>query len=115
MKNFLRRLGRTRFMILLFVLILAANYCYNGFQGLITATIGCCLGMLIYDWKEYKPRIIKFLRRRTKFQLNVMVKSIILIPIAIWCFWYAGWLGVAGAIIGVCVGELICRRFLNLK
>ncbi len=115
MKNFLRRLGRTRFMLLLFVLILAANYCYNGFKGLIIATFGCCLGMLIYDWKEYKPRIIKFLRRRTNFQLNVMVKSIILLPIMAASFYYYGWRGVLGSILGIFIGEFICRRFLNLK
>ena len=113
MRNFLRRLGRTRFMILLFILIVAANYCYNGWRGIIIATLGCCTGVLIYDWKDYKPRIIRFLKRRTKFQLNVMIKSIILIPIMAASFYYVGWRGLIASFVGVAIGELICRRLFK--
>lgn len=109
MKNFLRRLGRTRFMILSFTLLAVVNYWYGGWLGVLAAAIGWCIGALIYDWKEYKPRIIKFFRHNTNFK----VKTIIFIPIATWCVYQAGWRGFLVAIAGWCVGELICRRFFK--
>lgn len=113
MRNFLRRLGRTRFLILLLVILGAICFYRNGWLGLSAALIGWCLGVLIYDWKDYKPRIIRFLKRRTKLQLNVMIKSIILIPITVACIWYAGWLGLVGSIVGIIIGELICRKLFK--
>ena len=115
MRNFLRRLGKTRFMILLLVILGAICFYRNGWLGLSAALIGWCIGVLVYDWKEYKPRIIRFLKRRTNFQLNVMIKSIILIPIMAASFYYVGWRGLAASFVGVIIGEFICRRFLNLK
>lgn len=113
MRNFLRRLGRTRFLILLLVILGAICFYRNGLLGLSAALIGWCLGILVYDWKDYKPRIIRFLKRRTKLQLNVMIKSIILIPITVACIWYAGWLGLVGSIVGIIIGELICRKLFK--
>ena len=113
MRNFLRRLGRTRFMILLLVILGAICFYRNGWLGLSAALIGWCLGVLVYDWKEYKTRIIRFLKRRTKLQLNIMIKSIILIPTTAACVWYAGRLGLVGAIIGIIIGELICRKLFK--
>lgn len=113
MRNFLRRLGRTRFLILLLVILGAICFYRNGWLGLSAALIGWCLGILVYDWKDYKPRIIRFLKRRTKLQLNVMIKSIILIPITAACIWYAGWLGLVGSIVGIIIGELICRKLFK--
>ena len=109
MKNFLRRLGRTRFMILSFTLLAVVNYWYGGWLGVLAAAIGWCIGALIYDWKEYKPRIKNFFRHNTNFK----VKTIIFIPIATWCVYQAGWRGFLVAIAGWCVGELICRKFLK--
>ena len=115
MKKFLRRIGKIRFMILCFIVFAAISYYFNGWCGVLAAALGWWLGIVIYNWKEYKLRIIKFFRQRTKFQIKVFVKLIILIPIAVWCFWYAGWLGIAGCAVGWVVGELICKRFLKLK
>ena len=109
MKKFLQRLGRTRFMILCFTLLVVVNYWYSGWLGILAAVIGWCIGALIYDWKYYKPRIKNFFRHNTNFK----VKTIILIPIAAWCVYQAGWRGFLVAIAGWCVGELICRRFLK--
>ena len=115
MKDFLRRLGKTRFLILCFIPFGVWGLCSHGLLGLLATMFGWWLGSVIYNWKEYKPRIIRFFRRRTKFQINLIVKLIILVPIAIWGFWYAGWLGIAGFVVGVGIGELICRRFLKLN
>ena len=109
MKKFLQRLGRTRFMILFFILLVAVNYWYSGWLGIIAAVIGWCIGDVIYYWKDYKPRIIKFFRHNT----NLKVKTIVFIPVAAWCVYYVGWRGLLVAIAGWCVGELICRRFLK--
>ena len=109
MKKFLEQLGRKRFMILCFILLLTGTYWHNGWIGLIAGAFGWFLGMLIYNRKEYKPRMIKFLRRRTPFQ----IKAAILIPIIIWACWYAGWIGLAGSIIGMFIGEWLCKRFLK--
>ena len=113
MRKFLRRLGRTRFLILLLVILGAICFYRDGWLGLSAALIGWCLGILVYDWKDYKPRIIRFLKRRTKLQLNIMIKSIILIPTTAACVWYAGWLGLVGAIVGIIIGELICRKLFK--
>ena len=109
MKRFLQRLGRTRFMILFFILLVAANYWYSGWRGVLAAIIGWCIGALIYDWKEYKPRLINFFRHNTEFK----VKTIIFIPIISWCIWYDGLRGFIVGIIGWCVGEFITRRYLK--
>ena len=113
MRNFLRRLGRTRFMILLLVILGAICFYRDGWLGLSAALIGWCLGILVYDWKDYKPRIIRFLKRRTKLQLNIMIKSIILIPITAASFYYIGWRGLAASIVGIIIGELICRKLFK--
>lgn len=113
MRKFLQRLGKTRFLILLLVILGAICFYRDGWLGLSAALIGWCLGILVYDWKDYKPRIIRFLKRRTKLQLNIMIKSIILIPTTAACVWYAGWLGLVGAIVGIIIGELICRKLFK--
>ena len=109
MKKFLRRLGRTRFMILFFTLLVLVNYWYSGWLGILAAIIGWCIGSVIYDWKNYKPRVINFFRHNTEFK----VKTIIFIPVISWCIWYDGWRGLIVGIIGWSVGELICRKFLK--
>ena len=119
MKDFLRRLGKTRFLILCFIPFGAWGLYSHGLLGLLATIfgwwLGWCLGNVIYNWKEYKPRLIRFFQRRTKFQIKLIVKMIILVPIATWCFWYAGWLGIVGFVAGCGVGELICSRFLKLN
>ena len=111
MKKSLMRLGKKRFMILCFVLLLVGCYWHNGWLGLIAGAFGWFLGMVIYNRKEYKPRFIRFLKRRTAFQ----IKGAILLPIFIWACWYAGWLGAIGSVIGWVIGEWICRRVLKLN
>ena len=109
LRNFFRRLGKTRFMILCFILLAAISYYFNGRLGIVAAAIGWWLGSVIYDWKESKRRIKNFFRTNT----NIKVKSIILIPTIAACVYYAGWLGLIGSIIGVIVGELICRKIFK--
>ena len=109
MKNFLRRLGRTRFIILCFILFATITYCFDGWLGVLGAAIGWCLGMVIYNWKESKRHIKNFFRTNT----NIKVKSIILIPTVAACVYYAGWLGLVGSMVGIFVGELICRKIFK--
>ena len=63
--------------------------------------------------KDNRRRLKSFLRSLTPFQLKVLVKGTILIPIVAACVWYAGWLGLIGSLLGIVVGEWICRRFLK--
>ena len=109
MRKFIIRLGRTRCMILLYILLIVANYCYNGWRGAIAAVFGCIIGTLIYDWKIWKPRLINFFRHNTEFK----VKTIIFIPIISWCIWYDGLRGLIVGIIGWCIGEFLSRRYLK--
>ena len=96
-------------MVLAFLITLSIFYYLDGWAGAAAAAVGWCIGDITYYWKRYKPRIKNFFRHNTE----IKVKGIILIPIVVWCVWYAGWLGLVGAVIGWCVGELICRKFLK--
>lgn len=109
MKKFFRRLGKTRFMAIALAILAAISYYFNGWLGVLAAIIGWCIGAFIYNWKEYKPRLINFLRHNTKLK----VQAIIFIPIVAACIYCDGWRGLVAAIAGWCVGELICRRFLK--
>ena len=108
-KKFLRRLGKTRFMILCFILMAAISYCFNGWLGIVAAAIGWWLGSVIYDWKESKRRIKNFFRTNTRLK----VKTIIFVPVAAAASYSYGWRGFLVVCAGWCVGELICRRFLK--
>ena len=109
MKKFLRRLGKTRFMIIMLTILAALSYYFNGWLGVVAAAIGWCIGDIIYYWKDYKPRIINFFRHNTKLK----VQAIIFIPIVAACIYYDGWRGFLTAIAGWCVGEFICKRFIK--
>ena len=109
MKGYLRRLGKTRFLILCFIPFGIWGLYSNGLLGLLAAMFGWYLGNVIYNWKEYKPRLISFLKRRTKFQIQMMF----FIPIAAACTGYYGWKGLLGSLIGWCIGELICRKWFK--
>ena len=109
MKKFLRRIGKTRFLILCFIPFGVWGLYSNGLLGLLAAMFGWYLGNVIYNWKEYKPRLIRFLKRRTKFQIQMMF----FLPIAAACIYCYGWIGLIGSIVGWCIGELICRKLFR--
>lgn len=117
LKNFVRRLGKTRFLMLCFVPFGAWGLYHHGVLGLLTAILGWCigwwLGSVIYNWSDSKRRLKRFLRRLTDFQLNVLVKSILVVPVTVACIYYNGWLGLIGALIGIAVGEMIYRRLFK--
>ena len=115
MKKFLRRLGKMRVMIFCFVVLCAASYCFNGWLGLLSAMFGWWLGSVIYDWKENKRRLKRFLQRLSDLQLELLVKGSICLPIVAASIYYNGWLGLAASVVGIAVGEFICRRWLFKK
>ena len=109
LRNFFRRLGKTRFLILCFIPFGAYGYYHDGWLGFFAAVFGWCLGGVIYNWKENKQRLKNFLRTNT----SLKVKSIILLPIVAVCTYLHGWQGLLAAILGWCVGELISRRIFK--
>ena len=111
LRNFIIRLGKTRFLILCFIPFGAYGYYHDGWIGFLVAVFGWWLGGVIYDWKESKQRLKNFFRTNT----HLKVKTIIFVPIAAVCTYHYGWLGLLGAILGWCVGELISRRIFKFK
>ena len=61
--------------------------------------------------KNLTKRFKGFLKRRTKFQIRLMVKLIFFIPLVVFGIYNYGWKGLLTVIAGWCVGEVICRRF----
>ena len=109
MKNFLRRLGKTRFLILCCFVLGIGSYYFNGWCGVVAAAFGWFLGSVIYNWKENKRWLINFFRTNT----SLKVKTIIFVPIAAAGTYNYGWRGFLTVCAGWCVGELICRRFFK--
>ena len=111
MKKFFRRLGKTRFLILFFIPFGVWGFCRNGWLGLLTSIFGYGLGWcLCENWpriKNYPWK--KFFRRHVK----AIVRTIILVPVVTFCFCHYGWRGLVGSILGVIVGEILCRRFIK--
>ena len=64
-----------------------------------------------YNWRDSKRRLKNFLRTNTELK----IKSIILIPIVATCVYRNGWRGLVASIVGIAVGEFICRRYLFKK
>lgn len=114
MKKFARRIGRTKFLLLCFIPLGVAGFYLNGRLGLAAVMLGWCLGIIIYNRRENKQRLVKFLRRLTKLRLILLVKGIILVPIVAACTYYNGLPGFLASLLGIVVGQIICRRWLNL-
>ena len=117
MKKTLRRIGRTRFMIIILLLLAVVCYCYSGLPGVIGAIIGWCLGALIYDWKKYKTRIINFLRRCDKRfgrrTFRIIFSTVFCSPLIIYFTYRDGWRGLGVSIIGICIGHLISNKIFK--
>ncbi len=111
MKNFVRRLGKTRFLLLCFIPFGAWGVYYNGWVGLVTAILAWCFGNAIYNWQDSKRRLKKFFSTHTELK----VKAIIILPIMAACTYRSGWRGFIASLVGVAVGEFICRRYLFKK
>jgi len=109
MKKFLRRIGKTKFMILCFIVLVAISYYFNGWCGVLAAALGWFLGSVIYNWQESKQRLKKFFRTNT----SLKVKTIIFVPIAAVSTYNYGWKGFLTVCAGWCVGEIISRRFFK--
>ena len=109
LRNFFRRIDKTKFLILCFIPFGAASYYFNGWIGFLSAVFGWCLGSVIYNWKESKQRFKNFFRTNT----SLKVKTIIFAPIAAVGTYNYGWKGFLTVCAGWCVGELISRRFLK--
>lgn len=116
-KRFLRRLGKTRFLILCFIPFGAWGLYHHGLLGLLATilgwAIGWWLGSVIYNWSDSKRRLKRFLNRLSDFQLNVLVKSVFVVPVTVAGVYYNGWAGLVGAILGIFVGEMICRKLFK--
>lgn len=110
-RNFFRRLGKTRFLLLWFIPFGVYGFCHNGRLGLLVAIIGYGLGWcLCENWKRIKNfQWKKFFRRHVK----AIVRLVILVPIVAACCYYYGWRGLLGSVLGLIVGEIICRKFLK--
>lgn len=111
MRKIFYKLGKTRFLILFFIPFGVAAFCHNGWLGLLASIIGYGFGWWLcenwsrirnYQWK-------KFFRRHVK----AIVRLVILVPVVAVCCYYHGWRGLIGAVAGLIVGEIICRRFLK--
>ena len=116
-KRFMRRLGKTRFVMLCFIPFGVWGYCSHGVLGLLATilgwAIGWWLGSVIYNWSDSKRRLKRFLNRLSDFQLNVLVKSVFVVPVTVAGVYYNGWAGLVGAILGIFVGEMICRKLFK--
>ena len=99
MKKFFRRLGGVWGLYA------------NGLLGLLAAMFGWWLGSVIYNWRDSRRWLKKFLSTHTELK----IKSIILVPIVAACVYRNGWRGLIASIVGIAVGEFICRRFLFKK
>ena len=110
-QNFVRRIGKDRIILLLFIPFGAFFFYHDGWIGLISAMFGWWLGGVLYEnndrIKKYPWK--KFFRRH----LKMIVKLVILVPVVAACCYYAGWRGFVGSILGIIVGEIICWRFLK--
>ena len=111
LRKFYRRIGKTRFLILCFIPFGVWGFCSNGWLGLFATMFGWWLGSVIYNWRENKRRLKNFFRTNTE----IKVKSIILIPVVLACVYHSGWKGLIAALVGIVVGEFICRRFIFKK
>ena len=113
LRNFFRRIGKTGFLILLFILFGAWGFCRNGWLGLAAAIVGCGLGCFLYEnWSGIKKfPWKKFFRQH----LKAIVKLVILVPIVAACCYFYGWKGLLGSVLGVLVGEIISRKIFKLK
>ena len=58
-----------------------------------------------------KKKLKNFFRTNTELK----IKSIILVPIVAACVYRSGWQGFAASIVGIIIGEFICKRFLFKK
>ncbi len=115
MKKLIRRLGRTGFLILCFIPFGVWGLYYHGLAGLLAAMFGWWLGGVIYYRKENKRRLKRFLRRLSDLQLQLLVKGTICLPIVAAGVCYNGWLGLVASLLGIAVGEFICRKWLFKK
>ena len=111
MKKFLRRIGKTRFMVLCFIVLGVGSYYFNGWLGVVAAAFGWWLGSVIYYWEDSKKRLKKFFSTNT----SLKVKTIIFVPIAAAATYNYCWKGFLTVCAGWCVGELISRKVLKLN
>jgi len=117
MKKFFRKLTKTQWIVLCFIPFGVCGFYFNGVRGFVGSVVGWLfgwwLGSVLYNWKESKRHVIKFLRRLTHFQLRLLCQSVICLPVAATCVYYHGWKGLIAAIIGWCIGEMISRRLFK--
>ena len=113
LRNFFRRIGKTKFLILFFIPFGVWGFCRNGWLGLATAILGYGLGWLLCEnWSRIKKfPWKKFFRQH----LKAIVKLVILVPVVTACCYFYGWKGLLGSILGVIVGEIISRKIFKFK
>ena len=113
MKKFLKRFTRTQFIVIFFIPFGAYGLWSKGLLGLVTSIVGYSLGCLICErWDNIRKfPLKKFVRRHIK----AIVQLAIFIPLASYFTYNHGWKGLAAAIIGWCVGELISRKIFKFK
>ena len=111
MKKFLRRLGKTRIVMLFFIPFGIFAFYRDSWLGLLAAIIGYSLGcFLCARWNNIKNfPWKKFLRRH----LKIIILAVIVIPILSICTYLHGWKGFLASCVGLCIGELISRRIFK--
>ena len=113
MKKFLKRFTRTQIILIFFIPFGAYGLWSNGLPGLLASIFGYGLGWFLCErW----DRIRKFpLKKFVRRHLKAIVQLSIFIPLASYFTYKHGLQGLAVAIIGWCIGELISRKIFKFK